>query len=207
MLQFTIVYLNDIIIFSPNADKHMSCVSTVLPIFHNAGVILSHKKCKLFTDRIKYFGLILRTAKLKWPYHITNATSDLKPPCNQTELESFLSLCITFSWFVPNFVRTAAFCIWKWRNEAHVTRMDFKWIWNLNFTFSQLRDHQGLRPSTSWYCYQYRARRFNTWLFWLAVFRYSSVPLSLQRSHLSISGQYSSTIGCSVWHPILRNEW
>ena len=51
-----VVYLDDILIFSPNAEQHEKDLSTVLQLLRDHNLYANAKKCTLFTHEIKYLG-------------------------------------------------------------------------------------------------------------------------------------------------------
>lgn len=64
-----LVYLDDIIIISENADKHISHVPTVLSLSYKAGVTLNLNKCNFFSEKIDYL----------WAYQKANRIEASKP--------------------------------------------------------------------------------------------------------------------------------
>ena len=103
-----LVYLDDIIIFSPDYESHITHVDEVLSAIQAAGVSLKLRKCKFFADHVDYLGHVITPGKLHVATTNTDAIRGFLPPRTQTELKSFLGLCNVYRRFVPNFARTAA---------------------------------------------------------------------------------------------------
>ena len=103
-----LVYLDDIIIFSPNQESHIQHADEVLTALHSAGVSLKLRKCKFFSASVDYLGHIITPGKLHAAVINTDAVKGFKEPTTQTGLKSFLGLCNVYRRFVPNFARTAA---------------------------------------------------------------------------------------------------
>jgi len=62
--QICLVYLDDVIIFSSNAEQHVKDVETVLHCLSEAGVTLNLEKCTWFSDEVEYLGHIARPGQL-----------------------------------------------------------------------------------------------------------------------------------------------
>jgi hypothetical protein len=58
---FCTAYLDDVLIFSEDKDKHEEHVLTVICKLYAAGLYLDLDKCVFKTKRVKYLGLILTT--------------------------------------------------------------------------------------------------------------------------------------------------
>lgn len=61
--QLPVVYLTNIIMFSRDADEHISLVPTVLSLLQKARVTLELKNCSFFTKNIDYFWEFYRAKK------------------------------------------------------------------------------------------------------------------------------------------------
>lgn len=59
--KFSIVYLDDIIIFSKWIDYHMTHLKVVLSLLKDGGLTLKVRKCFFVQDRSKYLGHIVTT--------------------------------------------------------------------------------------------------------------------------------------------------
>lgn len=103
--QFSLDYLNDIIIFSESLSEHVKHVCQVLYLLSDAAALLKLKKCSFFSDTIDYLGHPIHLAKLEIAGITLEAICDLKGKCNVTELRSFLVQYNAFHRSIPNFVR------------------------------------------------------------------------------------------------------
>ena len=70
--QLCLVYLDDVIIFSASAEKHVKDVDVVLTRLREAGVTLNLEKCTWFSDEVEYLGDIVRPGQL----HVHNKNVD-----------------------------------------------------------------------------------------------------------------------------------
>jgi len=102
-----LVYLDDLIIFSADAESDLSHLNTVLTLLGKHGVTLKAQKCHLFRDEVEYLGHVVRPGRLsvneKNPKAIKNAVF----PKTQTQLRSFLGMCNVNRRFTVDFAKTA----------------------------------------------------------------------------------------------------
>lgn len=91
--QFTLLYLDLIIIFFRTAGKCTGYVRNVLSLLHRAGVSLNLKKWKSFKNRIDYLEYMIRPRGLEVVSYTTAAICYLKIPRTVTELKSSLGPC------------------------------------------------------------------------------------------------------------------
>jgi transposase InsO family protein len=103
-----LVYLDDIIVFSPSYEEHIRDLDIVLGRLYGAGLSLKLKKCFFFKETVNYLGHVIQPGKLAVATKNTEALKHAKAPTTLTELRSFLGLCNVYRRFVPSFARIAA---------------------------------------------------------------------------------------------------
>ena len=108
VISYTIVYLDDIIIFSKNKEDHLRHVEQILSAMHCAGVTLKLSKCSFFTDRVKYLGHIIKPGRLEIDTAHVKSLREAKPPTTKTELRSFLGVCNVYRRFMKNYAMITA---------------------------------------------------------------------------------------------------
>ena len=64
-LQFTSVYIHDVIVYSETLEKHVSHLRTVFEHLRTASLKLNPAKCKFVCDELEYLGHIITPAGLK----------------------------------------------------------------------------------------------------------------------------------------------
>lgn len=106
-LRIALVYLNDIVMFWKNLEKHLKHVRHILTLPRDAGATLKLDKCRFFTDTIDYLGRVILPRRLEIASQTTNVIRELQPPTYLTDLQSFFGLRKVFQQFVPHFSRTA----------------------------------------------------------------------------------------------------
>ena len=103
-----LVYLDDVIIFSPDRVSHLRHVDEALTLLRNAGLSLKLGKCRFFSETVDYLGHVIRPGRLGVAEKNTDALRGAPCPTTQTELRSFLGLCNVYRRFVPHFSSLAA---------------------------------------------------------------------------------------------------
>jgi len=102
-----LVYLDDVIILSANAEQHVKDNDPVLHRLREAGVTLNLEKCTWFSDEVEYIGHIDRPGQL----HVHNKNFDslkhAKFRTTKTHLKSFLGMCNVYRRFVKGFAKRA----------------------------------------------------------------------------------------------------
>ena len=77
---FSITYLDDIIIFSRTAEEHLDHVKQVFEKLRSAHLSIKLNKCHFFTKEIQYLGHILSTKGIRPLLSKTQAIKNMYPP-------------------------------------------------------------------------------------------------------------------------------
>lgn len=96
--KYSFVYLDDVIMFSPDAESHFMNFVTVLQMTRLAGIAMKLSESFFFHETVSFLGHVtlekaLRRHTIKMEQH----------PTTVTERRSFLGLCNVYRRFVPNF--------------------------------------------------------------------------------------------------------
>ena len=119
---FTLVYINNIVIYSKTFEEHLEHLDQVFQAIGNSGSTLSPSKChleyqSLLLLRQKVSRLGLSTHKEK-----VNAILELSEPRNVHELQTFLGMMVYFSTYIPFYTWIVAPLFILLKKEA-------KWEW------------------------------------------------------------------------------
>lgn len=134
-LDFTIGYLDDILIRSQNVEQHRDHVFQVFDRIKEYGFTVKEAKCEFFLEQIKYLGHILNKDGRKPDPDRSTAIKDMPEPHNVTTLQSFLGLVNYYQTFIKNMHKLRA-------PLNDLLKKDKKWDWTpeCQSAFKQLKD-------------------------------------------------------------------
>ena len=122
-LNFTLAYLDDIIIFSETAEQHLKQIQIVLNRLRQAKLKLKKSKCAFFKKELHYLGHSLTTDGVKPQLEKIKAISEMKPLKNQKGVREFLGMVGYYRKFISRFADAA-------RPMTKLTRKDSKFEWS-----------------------------------------------------------------------------
>src|SRR5260370_27727312 len=104
---FSLVYIDDIVVYSQSYEEHLMHLDQVLQAVKEAWITLSPKKCHftytlifLLGQKVSHLGLLTHAEKVK-------AITKLATPINVHTLQSFLGLAIYFFHSIPAYTLLA----------------------------------------------------------------------------------------------------
>jgi hypothetical protein len=100
---FTLVYIDDIVVYSKTFDEHLKHVDAVLDAIAKSGLTLSPPKCHLGYRSIIVLGHKVSRLGLSTHHEKLKAVWELEAPKDRKTLESFLGLAVYFSAYIPYF--------------------------------------------------------------------------------------------------------
>lgn len=98
---FTLVYIDDIVIYSESFEKHLSHVDQVLRAIMQAKITLSPTKCHFAYQSLKLLGQKVSRLGLSTQKEKVEAILQLAEPRNVHELQMFLGMMVYFSAYIP----------------------------------------------------------------------------------------------------------
>lgn len=105
---FTLVYIDDIVVYSKTYEEHLDHLDRVLGAIEKAGLTLSPKKCHLFYSSILLLGHKVSRPGLSTHEEKVKAIEELQRPTRVSELQTFLGMVVYFSAFIPYYASIAA---------------------------------------------------------------------------------------------------
>jgi len=97
------VFLDDILIYSPTLDLHVSHIQQVLQKLRDHNIFLKASKCSFAQETLEYLGHIISAAGLATDSSKTEAMVNWPIPQTVIELRAFLGLTGYYRRFVKNY--------------------------------------------------------------------------------------------------------
>ena len=118
----TLVYLDDIIVYSKTIEKHVEDIETVFKLLAENGLKLKVKKCYFFRNKIDYLGHVVSSEGVAPNEQKIQSILTYPEPRNTKELSSFLGLASYYRKFIRAFAEKA-------HPLTRLTRKDVAWEW------------------------------------------------------------------------------
>ena len=106
-LNWCIIYLDDVIIFSSTPEEHVNCLRGVLQKLRAAGLKLKPSKCEFFKDRISYLGHIVSKDGVETDPKKIKVIQDWPVPETVYDVRSFLGFTNYYRKFLFRYSRIA----------------------------------------------------------------------------------------------------
>ena len=106
-LNWCIIYLDDIIVFSRTPEEHLHRLKAVISKLRAAGLKLKPTKCDLFKQQINYLGHVVSKEGVSTDPDKITAVTEWPQPTTVTEVRSFFGFVSYYRRFIPNFSKVA----------------------------------------------------------------------------------------------------
>ena len=119
---FTVVYLDDILIYSRNLQEHREHVKEVLKRLRENDLFARPEKCVFETDTLEYLGTWIEKGTLRMDEDKVEAIVNWPTPKKVKDIRSFLGFANFYRHFIKGFVNYS-------RILTNLTKKDVKWEW------------------------------------------------------------------------------
>ena len=106
-LTYTLIYLDDVIIYSKTEDEHLVCLRTVLERFMENGLKLKPFKCNFFRTEINYLGHKVSAVGMEPGTEGLKGITEIAPPATYTQVCKFLGTTGYFHCFIKGYAKIA----------------------------------------------------------------------------------------------------
>ena len=106
-LNWCIIYLDDIIIYSKTPEEHLERLEGVFAKLQKAGLTLKPSKCEFFKSRITYLGHIVSKDGIETDPKKISAVQQWPRPTTVTQVRKFLGFTNYYRKFLHNYAKIA----------------------------------------------------------------------------------------------------
>ena len=114
---FTLAYLDDILVYSPDIDSHLDHLEQVVQLHGEVGMKLNLKKCVLFANTVDYLGFQVSPGGIGMIPTYVDRILDWPEPTSGKEIQSFLGFCNYYRGFIPKFSEITS-CLNRLRSSS-----------------------------------------------------------------------------------------
>jgi len=129
------IYLDDVIVISPDFDTHVSRLREVFDRLQAAGLKLKPSKCALLQQAVKYLGHVVGRDGVTTDPEKVRAVRDWAIPVDLLELRAFLGLVGYYRQYIPDFAGIA-----QPLNRLTAKGVRWQWMHTEQQAFSHLKD-------------------------------------------------------------------
>ncbi len=105
--QCCLVYIDDVVIYSPTFDQHLNDLKEVFQTLREANLTLKASKCYFCRREMKYLGHVITQDGIKPDPSLTQAVSDFPQPQTIKDVQSFLGLSGYYRRFIKDYAKIA----------------------------------------------------------------------------------------------------
>ena len=133
---FVVVYLDDILIYSPSPEEHTHHVRLVLQKLKDAKLSLKLEKCEFDVLRVQFLGFVITPNNISMDPEKVNAIKNWKDLTSVHDIQVFLGLTNFYKRFIANYSKL---CV----PLTALLKKDVKFTWNdfAKQAFNDLKKH------------------------------------------------------------------
>ena len=139
-LNWCIIYLDDVIIFSKTPKEHIQRLRGVFQKLWEAGLKLKPSKCEFFRTRISYLGHVVSKNGIETDPKKINAIKNLPTPISVTDVRSFLGFTNHYHRFIRRYAQIAK-PLYKLISEKNskLKKKIIEWNLDCDLAFKELK--------------------------------------------------------------------
>lgn len=141
-----LVYLDDIIVYSPSLRQHIEHLDRVLTVLDNANVKLNVTKCSLARKQLDYLGFRITPEGIKPTTTNVTKTLDFPTPTSTKAAYSFIQMAQFYRRFIKDFATIAAPL-----NTFKNKHASFVWSAACQTSFDQIKRELSKYPLLAFY--------------------------------------------------------
>lgn len=120
---YVLVYLDDIVVVSPDFSTHLRILEQVFDRLHAAGLTVNKDKCQFCRPQLHYLGYVVDKRGLHVDPQKVDAILKVPIPSNIGEIRRFVGMTSYYRKFIPNFADIIA-------PLTQLTKKNAKFVWS-----------------------------------------------------------------------------
>ena len=104
-LTYTLIYLDDIVVFSDSEAEHVKCLAAVFDRFQEHGLKLKPSKCNFFKKEINYLGHRVSADGMRPGTNNVEGIAEMAPPMMYTGIHRFLGATGFYCRFIKGYAK------------------------------------------------------------------------------------------------------
>ncbi|XP_057479179.1 uncharacterized protein LOC130766528 [Actinidia eriantha] len=139
--RFVVVFVDDILIYSPSTESHEKHLRIVLQLLREHRLYAKFSKCEFWLPEVKFLGQVVSGSGVAVDSSKIEAVMNWERPKTVFEIRSFLGLAGYYRRFVDDFSRLAA-------PMTRLTRKGIRFVWNdaCEHSFQELKKRLTTAP-------------------------------------------------------------
>ena len=139
--RFVVVFVDDILVYSPSEEEHQSHLSIVLELLREHQLYAKLSKCEFWLSEVKFLGHVVSKDGVSVDPSKIESVLNWERPKSVFEIRSFLGLAGYYRRFVQDFSRLAA-------PMTRLTRKGTRFVWDdkCELAFKELKTHLTRAP-------------------------------------------------------------
>jgi len=121
--QFVIVFIDDVLIYSPDASSHREHLRVVLELLRTHQLYAKFSKCEFWLDSVHFLGHVISGKGVAVDPSKVQTVLNWHAPCSPSKIRSFLGLAGYYRRFIQDFSVLAS-------PLTQLTRKDVKFVWS-----------------------------------------------------------------------------
>ena len=140
-LQYCIIYLDNIIIFSKTSEDHLARLQAIFEKLKKVELKLKPSKCEFFKQELTYLGHIVSKNGIQTDSKKVKAIRKWPVPTNVTEVQSFLGFTNYYHRFIKKYAQVAN-PLYKLISGENIARKQNSIKWDLEYqeAFDKLKE-------------------------------------------------------------------
>ena len=102
-----IIYMDNLLIFSPDEETHHECTKHVLQCITKLDLHLKLEKCHFATTKVEYLRMIIKPGQLAMDPIKLDGIASWPTPEKVKDIRSFLSFANFYCQFIPDYSNVA----------------------------------------------------------------------------------------------------